>query len=361
MLNINHHNGNRRIPTTRDRLYIRHNLNYNIRLKTKESGYIRKALVRSAKSGTIKCYSAEPRFVPTSHNKILSLYADIGTKAAIKAKRLKNVVWIDEIQQNDFIDTQINGMDYETIRTDAYLNILNKTGYEYINPVLLAVRGANNVLNRLQREIAGSASLESPKADEGEQEQTTRYKTESHPVRIEPDVIRREKLEYIFLRLTPEEAKLFRVYSEHIERVKDRKTGKYTTARVNISIIRTEMNYGESIDRSTIGKRIKRTISKVRDLMKDYDNLSKNMLSFNDNSDSGDIIRINRKKAAKVQAVSRSNGTMIKPFDAGEIYLKQAIATCLGMKYDGFKYIRLEHKKKTGKAHIINMHNPVNK
>lgn len=303
--------------------YIRRNLNYDIRLKTRKVGYVRTALVTNKQTRHIACYSVEKRLILANNDTFIMNIARIGANASIKAKRLKDVKWIDEINQNTLKDSQINGISYEDILIESYHAILNYSKYTFTPIVLIAMRGGNNLLNSVQRELAKNAALDGKTTSTADTDSTTTNESESDttetsgnnsnrserrkaqrsdsiPCQIETDIIKAEKLEYIFSRMTEEQVKLFKVWSESINRTKDSKTGKYHTERVKLSVIRNRMNYGNSISRMTISRRLKDTITTVRNLMKDYDSLSRNLLSFNDNTDSGDIIRISRKRTDKV-------------------------------------------------------------
>lgn len=359
--------------------YIR-NYNYRtIRLKTRLVTTVFDGMVfnehkfvRNSKNKHLTVIDNSKCFIPASNDTELIKAAEIGTKAAIKAKRLKNVAWIDEIHESKYKLHQIYGISYEDVFNEAYTAILNYSGknrhkvveikkkgeetskYRLIvaTPIMTAIRGANNYLNKLQLTIASNAALDGketykpivdptesntdkqiredatkanlselgkmlanesaedvPKVDENCEGTTERRKAHvngSAPRQIESDVVRREKIEYIMSHLTSEEQKLFKVYSEEIKRTYSRKAGanklradSYHTKRVELSVIRERMHYPDEMDRSTIGKKLKAMIVKVANLMKDYDSLSKNMLSFADNTDSGDMIRRKPTKANK--------------------------------------------------------------
>lgn len=313
MLKSNKTNSARRIPTNTDRYYIVHNMYYNIRLVTRKTSAFKSALIKDCNTGYIRCKSVERRIIPTSANKIFMHYAKIGANASIKAKRLKDVQWISELNDSDIYDSQIESVSKEDLINESYIAILNYSKLEYTNIVRIAMRGGNNYLTGLQRKIASNSALDERNTKQEQLELTERQKarrkyiSQSKPAAVEQSLIKAEKLEYIFSHMSKEEVKLFKVWSEELRRTKDKKTGKCTTARVNLGLIRTRMNYDESESRMTTSRKLKATISKVKNLMKEYDTISKNLIPNTDNENVINNIKLNasitayaRKKAEKV-------------------------------------------------------------
>lgn len=323
----------------------------------KRIGYCKPYTVRTVckltflKSGKIKWTPLIKRYQFSKNDPILDKLARIGANAGIKAKSLQSVAWIDKIRENDYKDNQINGISFEDVCQSAIENVIKYDGINYYktitiegedgkpdkkriitnNPYVLAMRGANNLLNILQSRIASNVALDggewqAKKAElakekasqqeptktnstnENKSERRKYIKSDSVPMNIEQELIKKEKIEYIFSHMTKDEVKLFKVWAEQIERVKNRETGKYYTARVNLSVIRKRMNYSKTLDRSTIGKRLHSVINRYRDLSKSYDTISKNLVSYTDNETILDNIKLNasitaysRKKVKKVR------------------------------------------------------------
>lgn len=246
------------------------------------------------KSGKIRLTLTEKRFSLPSKDRFISRLARSAGAAVIKTKKMKNASTLDRLYESRLVDNEYKGVSIEDCYNESLLAILSYNKSEYTPLFRIAFNGTNRMIKRIQNESVKNAELA-----ENMQAAT---KSDSVPDTPERNMIKAEKLKYVFSHLSKEEQKLFRVYSETLKTYRNA-DGKMCHKHASLSTFRKYMNYPDTMDRSTIGKRIKRMINHVRQLMIDYNNLSKNLLSVADNIDSGDIIRRTRKIAVKADLV----------------------------------------------------------
>ena len=87
------------------------------------------------------------------------------------------------------------------------------------------------------------------------------------PDRAESKAMKKDRIKYIFDRLSPEEVKLIKCYATYKDIVVDGKVKK----EASIADIRAYMQYGNDVSRTTMWRKMKRALKHAKTLWKEYD------------------------------------------------------------------------------------------